>query len=180
MSDSPRSAEDRPWMSSDRSLYRHPAERMPFDLFSYTREAGYCLDESRFLASIAMASAAVELILNRDRRLRGLPGWQGAYGWANLNNRNLRVARNNALPTDALMSSGDDLDSDQPIAFVELRNKVAHGEIAHFVNTLSDYDPNAAQFATDQDNKMRGFVSAWFNSAPDVQEGHIRGNRWPA
>ena len=150
------------------------------DLFSYTREAGPCLDENRFLSAITMASTAVELILNRDRRMRAVPGFPGAYGWANLNNRTLRLARDNGLLTNDLMAAGDDLDSDKPIAFVELRNKVAHGEITHLVNDLSDYDPTAARLAAEQENKMRRFVSQWFNTAPDVQDGHIRRNRWPA
>jgi hypothetical protein len=40
-----------------------------------------------------------------------------------------------------LLEGGDDLDTDEPIAFVRLRNKVAHGEIdaLHSVD-LSDYD----------------------------------------
>jgi hypothetical protein len=83
------------------------------------------------------------------------------------------------LPTQKLISAGDDLDSSTPIAFVDLRNKVAHGEIAHFVKDLSDYDPAAAQMANAQEEKMRHFVSEWFNTAPDVQEGHIHKNRWP-
>jgi hypothetical protein len=150
------------------------------DLFSYTREAGHCLDEGRYLAAIAMASTAVELILNRDGRMRALPEVaQAPHGWANLNNRNLRLARNNGLPTTALVSEGDDLDSDTPIAFVDLRNKVAHGEIGHLITDLSDYDPSAARLADEQEARMRRFVSEWFNTAPDVQEGHIRGNRWP-
>src|SRR6266403_3221920 len=128
MSDPSDPEEEKPRMSSGRSMYRTHAERMPMDLFSYTREAGHCLLERRFLASIAMASTAVELILNRDRRLRALPDFQRAYGWANLNNRTLRIARENGLPTDALLSARDDLDSNTPIGFVELRNKVAHGE----------------------------------------------------
>jgi hypothetical protein len=37
----------------------------------------------------------------------------------------------------------------------------------------------AEQIATEQESKMRKFVSEWFNTAPDVQEGHIRRNRWP-
>lgn len=173
-------ARSKPWMSSGPAMYREPAERLPFDLFSYAREAGYCLDEKRYLASITMASAAVELILNRDRRLRALPNYaQGRHAWENLNNTTLRIARDNGLPTDALLSAGEDLESKTPIAFVELRNKVAHGEIGHLVNTLSDYDPRAAELATEQDRKMRAFVSGWFNTAPDVHEGHIRGYRWP-
>lgn len=180
MEDSSDARKRKPWMSSGQSMYRQPAESMPMDLMSYTREAGHCLDNRRFLAVIAMASTAVELILNRDSRMRALPEIaQAPHGWANLNNRNLRLARENGLPTNALMSWDDDLDGDRPIAFVELRNKVAHGEIAHLVSTLSDYDPSAEQLAAEQESKMRNFVSEWFNTAPDVQDGHIRGYRWP-
>jgi hypothetical protein len=125
------------------------------------------------------ASSAVEIILNRDGRLRALPNFKSSDGWAYLNNRTLRLARDNGLPSNALLSPGDDLDSRRPIAFVETRNKIAHGEITHLVNGLSDYDPAAEHIATDQGFKMRKFVSEWFNTAPDVQEGHIRNNRWP-
>lgn len=119
-------------------MYRHPAERLPMDLFSYTREAGHCLRERRFLACIAMASTAVEIILNRDRRLRALPNFKAPDEWAYLDNRNLRIARENGLPTDALLSLGDDLNSSKPIAFVVFRNKIAHGEITHLVSDPSD------------------------------------------
>ena len=149
------------------------------DVFSYTREAGHCLDERRFLASIAMASTAVELILNRDRRLKGIPNFKGADGWAYLNKRNLRIAGANGLPAIALLSNSEDLETNDPILFVTLRNKVAHGEIEPLITTLSDYDSDAEVLATGQEEKMRNFVSQWFNTAPDVQEGHIRKNRWP-
>jgi hypothetical protein len=62
---------------------------------------------------------------------------------------------------------------------VEVRNKIAHGDVAHFVSDLSDYDPSAERIADEQALKMRKFVSEWFNTAPDVQDGHIRNNRWP-
>ncbi|MGH9732710.1 MAG: hypothetical protein ACRD4A_13525 [Candidatus Acidiferrales bacterium] len=179
MSNSSDHSEEKPWMSGGPSMYREPEERLPMDLFSYTREAGHCLRERRFLASIAMASTAVELILNRDRRLKALPDFKAGDGWAYLNNRTLRIAREHGLPTDALISAGDDIATRKPIAFVELRNKVAHGEINHLVNTLSDYDSGAEQMAADQELKMRSFVSKWFNTAPDVQDGHIRNNLWP-
>ena len=169
----------RPWMSSNRGLFRHCPDRYPMDVFSYTREATHCFDQRRFLACIAMASTAVEIILNRDCRLRRLPNFKSPDGWAYLNNRTLRVARDNGLPSNALLSQGDDLDSRKPIAFVEIRNKIAHGEIVHLVSDLSDYDPSAEQIATEQETKMRKFVSEWFNTAPDVQEGHIRNNQWP-
>jgi hypothetical protein len=179
MSDSRDPAREGPWMTSGRSGFRTHADRMPMDLFSYTREAVHCFDERRFLASIAMNSTAVELILNRDRRLSELPNYKGSSGWANLNNQTLRIAREHGLPTDALMSAGEDLDSGVQIAFVRLRNKVAHGEIAHLVTDLSDYDPEAERLAAEQEGKTRRFVSTWFNTAPDVQEGHIRKNHWP-
>ncbi|HKW65576.1 MAG TPA: hypothetical protein VJN89_23700 [Candidatus Acidoferrum sp.] len=54
-----------------------------------------------------------------------------------------------------------------------------HGEIGNLVSDLSDYDPGAEQIATRHGTKMRNFVSEWFNTAPDVQEGHIRNNQWP-
>lgn len=179
MTDTGAPNEKKPWMSSGPSMYREPAERLPMDLFSYTREAGHCLRERRFLACIAMASTAVEIILNRDRRLRALPDYKASDGWAYLNNRTLRTARENGLPTDKPLSLGDDLNARKPIEFVELRNKIAHGEITRLVTDLSDYDASAEGMAADQETKMRLFVSEWFNTAPDVQEGHIRNNRWP-
>jgi hypothetical protein len=179
MSDSGAPDEKKPWMSSRPSMYRQPAERLPVDLFSYTREAGNCLQGRRFLACISMASTAVETILNRDQRLRTLPDYKAPDGWAYLNNRTLRTARENGLPTNKLLSPGDDLNGRKPILFVELRNKIAHGEITRLVTDLSDYDPSAEQMAADQETKMRLIVSEWFITAADVQEGHIRKNRWP-
>jgi hypothetical protein len=96
-------------------MYREPAERLPMDISSYIREAGHCLQERRFLASIAMASTAVEIILNRDRRLKVLPNYKASDGWAYLNNRTLRTARENGLPTDKLLSPGDDLNERSPL-----------------------------------------------------------------
>ena len=179
MKDSVSSEPKKPQMSSGRGLGRYPAERYPMDVFSYTREALHCIQERRFLACIAMASTAVEIILNRDRRLKALPNFKAQDGWAYLNNRTLRKAGENGLPVHALLSPRDDINSKKSIAFVELRNKIAHGEILHLIDGLSDYDPGAEQMATDQETKMRLFVSEWFNTAPDVQERHIRNNQWP-
>jgi hypothetical protein len=96
-----------------------------------------------------MASTAVELILNRDRRLRVLPNFGASDGWAYLNNRTLRIARENGLPTNALLSPGDDLDCNKPIAFVQFRNKVAHGEISNLVSDLSGYYRGTEKMAVD-------------------------------
>jgi hypothetical protein len=160
-------------------IYWNPAECMPFDLFSYFREAGRCREESRFLAATAMSSTAIELILNRDRRLKTLPELRRVSGWATLNNGNLRVARAHGLPVQTLLSTDEDLGSDKRIDFVELRNKVAQGEISHLVLDLSDYDPDAARLAADQWKKMHDFIIEWFNTAPDVQDRHIQNYKWP-
>ncbi len=67
----------------------------------------------------------------------------------------------------------------EPIAFVRPRNKVAHGEIdaLHIVD-LSDYDAIAEKLANEHEAKMRRFVAEWYNTAPDVQEGHMRKHKW--
>ena len=168
---------EKPWMSGGPSGYRTHSERYPLDLFSYTREAAHCRDERRFLAVIAMSSTAVELIINRDSRTRNA-ALKRIAGWATLNNLNLRVAGAHGLPVNALLETGEDLSSDNPISFVRLRNKVAHGEIEQFISDLSDYDPAAEQLANEHEAKMRKFVSEWYNTAPDVQEGHIRKHQW--
>jgi hypothetical protein len=172
-------AEERPTAIGADVIYWSPAERMPLDLFSYFREAGRCRDDRRFLAAIAMASTAVELILNRDRRLRGVKGFRQVSGWRTLNKRNLRLALEHGLPVGTILSAGEDLGSNLPLAFVELRNKVAHGQIGYLVRDLSDYDGGAERLAAEQHKKMHDFIIAWFNTAPDVQEGHIREHQWP-
>ena len=149
------------------------------DVSCFSREATHCFMDRRFLACIAMSSAAVEIILNRDRRLWTVPDFRSSDGWAYLNNRTLRIAEGHGLPSNELLASGENLSDRAPIAFVEVRNKVAHGEIAKMVNNLSDYDSNAEKMATEQAEKMRRFVSKWYNTAPDVQEGHIKNNQWP-
>ena len=126
MTDSSGPDEKKPWTSGGPLMYREPAERLPMDVFSYTREAGHCLKERRFLACVAMASTAVELILNRDRRLRVLPNFGASDGCAYLNNRTLRIARENGLPTNELLSPGDDLDCNNPIAFMLSRQNRAN------------------------------------------------------
>lgn len=90
-----------------------------------------------------------------------------------------REAAHCGLPSNALLSPGESLDSDKSITFVYMRNKIAHGDISYLVSDLADYDPEAERMADEHEEKMRRFVSEWFNTAPDVQEGHIVNNRWP-
>jgi len=152
---------------------------MPLDLFSYIREAALCFEVARFLSTIVLSSSAVELILNRDQRTRNHAGLRTIGGWATLNNQNLAIAGSQGLPVGSLITAGESLTDAQPLKFVTLRNKVAHGEIFHMFQTLTDYDQSAEDEALDQLAKSQRFVVDWFNSAPDVQEGHIQNHRWP-
>jgi hypothetical protein len=162
-----------------RIVYWGPSVKMPLDLFSYIREAAACFTVARFLATIVLSSSAVELILNRDRRLTGLEGLRKIGGWTTLNNQNLAIAAGQGLPTRVLTSDEETLVGDTPIRFVARRNKVAHGEIAEMFRNLTDYDPGAEQESFDQLSKAQRFVVDWFNTAPDVQECHIQNHKWP-
>jgi hypothetical protein len=154
------------------------SERMPIDLFSYIREASRCFIIARYLAAIAMASCAIELVLNRDSRTRGA-AMRRIGGWATLNNLNLITANTLGLPVQYLCSADEQIQSTPPLLFVERRNKVAHGDVMHMIATLSDYDAKAEDEALDQILKAQRFVVEWFNTAPDVQERHIANHRWP-
>ncbi len=166
-------------MSQHGVIYWVPSENMPLDLFSYIREAGSCFDVARFLATIVLASGVVEIILNRDSRTKAIKLDRFGDGWAKLNKQNLSVAGSAGLPVNVLLDSGESLLAQNPIRFIERRNKVAHGEILHLIRTLSDYDPVAENEASDQFMKAQRFLVEWFNTAADVQESRIRKHRWP-
>ena len=151
-------------------VYWVPAEAMPLDLFSYLRDASLCFSVSRFLAAISMSSGLAEIIINRDSRMANRPGVHRSDGWASLSNRNLREAREAGLPVTELLDRGEDIANDQPpIRFVQLRHKVAHGDLRDFPEALSDYSPPYEDEARDQLNKAMRFLIAWFNSTPDIQ-----------
>ena len=171
---------DKPKAEAKELLIRwSPAERMPLDVFSLVREAARCYEAACYLATIAMSGAAVEVVMNRDRRTRSLP-LRRIDGWATLNNGNLDKVRDAGLPVDTLLSAGESTKDAATITFVRLRNKVAHGDFGEFVRTLSDYDANAKAAALDQATRAIRFVAEWFNAAPDVQDGHINNHQWPS
>ena len=162
------------------AIYFHPAERMPTDLFSYTREASLCFSVARYLATIVLSSSAVELILNRDRRTKAHGRMlRTREGWATLNSHNLRIIQDEGLPATALLSSDENLANDKRIVFVNRRNRVAHGELSNLVHGVADYDPGAEKEASDQLQKSDRFVIEWFNTSPDVQNGAIKNYCWP-
>ena len=162
-----------------RMVYWYPSERMPLDLFSYIREAALCFSVARFLATVILSSCTVELILNRDRRTTGITDFRRIGSWITLNNQNLKIAGELGLPIAPLISAGEDIDSRRPIRFVERRNKVAHGDVADMLRSLSDYDPHAEDEAYDQLIKAENYCVEWFNGAPDVQQSHIQSHTWP-
>src|SRR5690348_16911376 len=101
-----------------------PSERMPLDVFSYLREASFCFCFERYLATIVLASATVEIIMNRDSRTKNHPRFINAVnGWAPLNNENLSVAEEEGLPIHALLGGDETVKQTKPIHFVENRNK---------------------------------------------------------
>lgn len=151
-------------------VYWTPAESMSVDLFSYLREASTCYSVSRFLATISMSGALVEIILNRDCRMNKQIDAHRINDWITLNNRNLRLARDAGLPIDDLMEANDTVDDDSsPIRFVQLRNKVAHGDLQDFPKQLSDYSPPYEEEAKSQLKKAMGFLITWYNSSPNTQ-----------
>jgi hypothetical protein len=153
---------------------------VPLDLFSLLREArvGYTL--AQYLGAIMLSTAAVELIMNKDRRTAGL-ALHRMDSWATLNNSNLALVQPVGLPVSALLSAGESIaDGRVPIAFVRRQNKVVHGDFSSLIRRLSEYDPIAESEALDQVLKAERFVVEWFNTAPDVQDGHIQNHEWPA
>jgi len=68
-------------------MYFTHATHMPRDVFAYGRESPNCFDERRYLATIILSSAGIEVILNKDSRMRREGGC-----WRTLNMKLLREA----------------------------------------------------------------------------------------
>src|ERR1035438_9589791 len=100
------------------------ATHHPSDVFAYGREAASCFGEKRYLATITMASAMVEVILNKDGRMR-----ISIAGWRTLTMKLVRAGQRNGLPVDRLLDAGESLGT-KSIAFIEMRNRTAHGNLA--------------------------------------------------
>ncbi len=147
-------------------VFWSPATTMPRDLFSYIREASLCYSLARFLATIALSSALVETILNRDPRLRKREGLRRIDNWILLNNKNLKIAQVAGLPVDELLQRGEVATQKTPLRFVALRNKIAHGDLGDFPDHLSDYSPTFESAAKDQLLLATKFLVAWFNTCP--------------
>lgn len=63
------------------------ATHITSDVFAYGSEAPNCFDRRRYLATIILATAEIEIILNKDRRMNRAGG-----GWRTLSIKLLREA----------------------------------------------------------------------------------------
>jgi hypothetical protein len=146
-------------------------ERMPLDVFSYIREASRSFQYGCFLGAIALASCAVETIINHDSRTKPTE-------WRSLSPKTLEYAQARGLPVQVLLSPSETIGKGRPL-FVDRRHKTAHGDIANIIATLSDYDPGAEAAALDQIKKASRFICEWFNTSPDVQQKRVTNHQWP-
>jgi len=146
------------------SVYWHPASAMPLELFAYLREASLCFSLGRFLATVSLMGALVEIILNRDPRLTGRTDLRRISRWITLNNNNLAVAESKGLPVAELIDSGETVSAPEPIRFVRSRNKIAHGDLAMYEVDLPEHNASWEKEAYDQLSKGQRFLIAWFNS----------------
>jgi hypothetical protein len=158
-------------------VYFTQATHLPSDVSAYGREAPNCFDQKRYLATIILASAMVEVILNKDTRMLRLGG-----GWRNLNMKFLKEAGRKGFPVARLLGTGESFGG-ASIEFIELRNRIAHGNLSGIVGFehrgTPDYSPEARERALNHLRKAEDFVVDWYNTSPDVQERRIRHHRWP-
>jgi hypothetical protein len=156
-----------------KALYITTPTEAPIGLFSYVREAALCFEIGRYLPAIALASRSAEMILEHDQRTRTSPALVRHEGeHITLCSRNLGMARALGLPTEALLSRAETLDQDASIIFVERSDRAARGDVSGWFRAISEYLPVAEHDALDQLEKAQRFAVAWFNSSPDVQQGH--------
>jgi hypothetical protein len=158
-------------------VYFTHATHVPNDVFAYGREAPNCFDQRRYLATITLASAMVEIILNKDGRLR-----TKAAAWRTLNMKLVRDAERKGLPVVHLLGVRESLRG-ASIEFVELRNRIAHGNLSGLVgfehSGTTDYSSTAREVAFDHLRKAEEFLVNWYNTSPDVQQRKITNHRWP-
>jgi hypothetical protein len=158
-----------------KALYITVPTEAPLDLFSYIREAALCFEIARYLPAIAVASQSVELILKRDRRMQAalnMPPESGAP--VPLSPRNIALAASVGLPADLLLSSGETLDPEKAILFVQRHERVIRGDVTAWFHAISEYVPSVEREALDQLEKAQKFVVAWFNNLPDADR--VRGD----
>jgi len=148
-----------------RVVYWSPGNSMPLELFAYLREASLCFSMGRFLATLSLSGALVEVILNKDPRLAKRSDLRRIGNWILLNNNNLAIAKSEGLPVSELLDSGENPHAPDAIRFVDSRNKIAHGDLATYQPDLPERNPEWEREARDQLQKAMRFLVSWFNSA---------------
>lgn len=161
----------------DSVLHFTQATHIPSDVMAYGREGANCFNDRRYLATIVLTTAQIEIILNKDSRMRRPGG-----GWRTLNMKLLRDGAGKGMPVASLLTLGESLKAPS-IEFVELRNRLAHGNLAGIIgfehSGTPDYSVKARESALTQMKKADQFVMEWYNSAPDVQQRRVAHHRWP-
>ena len=158
-------------------VYFSQATHHPSDVFAYGREALHCFSERRYLASITMAHAMVEIILNKDSRMLS-----STRAWHALSLKLVRIAEQRGLPVSQLLNPGETLKG-KSLAFIDLRNRIAHGNLAGLIGFehqgTPDYSSDAREIALDHLIKAEQFEMEWYNTSPDIQDRRIVHHRWP-
>jgi hypothetical protein len=125
-----------------------------------------------------MAHAMVEIILNKDSRMR-LP----TQMWRTLSLKLVRLADRRGLPVKQLMDDSESLKG-KSLAFIDLRNRIAHGNLAGLIGFehqgTPDYSARARDIALEHLTKAERFEVEWYNTSPDVQDRRILHHRWPS
>jgi len=153
-----------------KALYLTDPSAAPLDLFSYIREAALCFEIGRYLPAVALASRSVELILERDPRMRGISTSTPQAASTTLCPLNLAAASSLGLPVETLLSVGETLDPRGTIIFAERSRRVTRGDVSGWFRAISEYLPTVEHEALDQLEKAQTFVVAWFNTSPAIHQ----------
>jgi len=142
-------------------VYVDHAASQPSDVVAFGREATWCFMDKRYLAAIMMASAMVEVILNKDSRLT-----TAGRHWDPLDMKSIRTAKKAGLPVERLLEPDETLKG-KSILFLELRNKMAHGNLTGLIGFenvgTTDYSGKARSLALKHLEKSQFFEVDWFN-----------------
>lgn len=149
-----------------------------------------CYSAILFEGAVHFASTAVECAINLDGRLQPARKRQkeehmkrkfpNPTDWLSLMPQNLREAKGQGLPVEKLIGPGESIEKGAPVpAFIQRRNKIAHGDYTDFSVDLSrklsdkislkdSHVALAPSVALDQFKKCSAFLYAWVEQKPVV------------
>jgi hypothetical protein len=167
------------------------SQKQKFMLFLHTKEVSFripdrvshtgitdswyialdCFGVQQYPATILFSAIAVESVLNHDKRLYTYRN-SLKKKWISLSLKNLKKASEKGIDVSTLIDK-DGKDSE----FITRRNKIAHGDLAGYVNFLWEKKPNreitekitiTRKQALDQLNRSFQFITAWANTNPTI------------